>query len=103
MGDRPLIGCGGETSRLRYIPPSMGACLSLVTTDRSTVLALIIAPPKDILSGASQPRTPARGVSPLGIACGPQNVVNQNFDYHIRDQRGRFTPEGLYSKSFFEI
>ena len=36
----------------------------------STVLALIHAPPKGILSGASRPRTPARGVSPVGYHLG---------------------------------
>ena len=60
--------------------------------------------PRGILSGEGRPRTPARGVSlALVIAWGAQNGINQYFDYHIRDQRGRFTLEDLYSKSFFEF
>ena len=32
---------------------------------------------------------------------GTQNLINQCFDYHIRDQRGRFTPGGTLLKEFF--
>ena len=35
-----------------------------------------------------------------GIGRGPQNHINPYFDYHIRDQRGRFTPGGSLLKEF---
>ena len=36
-----------------------------------------------------------------GIARGPQNLIDRYFDYHIRGQRGRFTPGGSLLKEFF--
>ena len=43
-----------------------------------------------------------RGVYRLwGIARGPQNLINQCFGYHIRDQRGRFTPGWSLLQEFF--
>ena len=38
------------------------------------------------------------------MGVGHENGINRPFDYHIRDQRGRFTPpEGSYSKYFLEF
>ena len=62
--------------------------------------ALEIDQTRRILSGASRPRTFARGVSPDGYHVGSQNLINRYFEYHIRDQRGGFTPGGSLLKKF---
>ena len=80
--------------------PSTPFC-NIISIIRATVLALNYAPPKGILSGASRPRTPARGVSPVGYHLGYPKPINPCFDYHIRDQRGRFTPGGFVLEEFF--
>ena len=43
------------------------------------------------------------GVSRGGVSRGgiPRNLINHYFGYHIRDQRGRFTPGGSLLKEFF--
>ena len=47
------------------------------------------------------PEPPPFGYRLMGISCGSQNLINLYFDYHIRDQPGRFTPRWSLLKEFF--
>ena len=89
--DRPLDGGGLDVSVNKGWADNP-------SEDSLTVLALIYAPPLGILSGASRPRTPARGVSPVGYLPKFQNFIIQYFEYQLRILRGRFTPGGFLPK-----
>ena len=51
--------------------------------------------------GLAAPEPPPVGYRLCGITWGTQNLINRCFDYHIRNQRGRFTPGGSLLKEFF--